>query len=130
MAEEDQRAAREADVAGGDRREAERGEGSHDSRHEQMDSCICSEGIRFLEAVQSPPGPVARRGSQRHWRGPIRFQSDRRGMIANVPVESFPPEVRHRLGWYVYRLIDPRNGETFQARVSPQLGSARSIPRT
>src|SRR6266568_4114737 len=54
MAEEDQRAAREADVAGGDRREAERGEGSNDSRHEQMDSCICSEGIRFLEAAQSP----------------------------------------------------------------------------
>jgi len=25
-------------------------EGSNDSRHEQMDSCICSEGIRFLEA--------------------------------------------------------------------------------
>src|SRR6266566_8974702 len=54
MAEEDQRAAWEADVAGGDRREAERGEGSNDSRHEQMDSCICSEGIRFLEAAQSP----------------------------------------------------------------------------
>ena len=43
-------AAREADVAGGDRREAEPGERSNDSRHEQMDSCICSEGIRFLEA--------------------------------------------------------------------------------
>ena len=42
-------AAREADVAGGDRRGAERGEGSNDSRHQQMDSCICSEGIRFLE---------------------------------------------------------------------------------
>src|SRR6266545_2565788 len=50
MAEEDQRAAREADAAGGDRREAERGEGSNDSRHEQMDRCICSEGVRFLEA--------------------------------------------------------------------------------
>src|SRR6266545_1877003 len=50
MAEEDQRDAREADVAGGDRREAERGEGSNDSRHKQMDSCVCSEGIRFLEA--------------------------------------------------------------------------------
>ena len=34
-------------------------------------------------------------------------------MIANVPIESFPPEVRRKLGWYVYRLIDPRNGETF-----------------
>ena len=43
-------------------------------------------------------------------------------MIANVPIESLPPEVRHRLGWYVDRLIDPRNSETFQARVSPQLG--------
>jgi hypothetical protein len=28
-------------------------------------------------------------------------------------VESFPPEVSARLGTYVYRLIDPRNGETF-----------------
>jgi uncharacterized protein len=26
---------------------------------------------------------------------------------------SFPPEVSRRLGTYVYRLIDPRNGETF-----------------
>ena len=36
--------------AGEDRRDAERGERSNDSRHEQMDSRICSEGIRFLEA--------------------------------------------------------------------------------
>lgn len=28
-------------------------------------------------------------------------------------IESFPPEVSHRLKTYVYRLIDPRNGETF-----------------
>ena len=28
-------------------------------------------------------------------------------------VESFPPEVAHKLKTYVYRLIDPRNGETF-----------------
>ena len=27
--------------------------------------------------------------------------------------ESFPPEVRKKLKTYVYRLIDPRNGETF-----------------
>ncbi len=27
--------------------------------------------------------------------------------------ESFPPEVESELGWYVYRLVDPRNGETF-----------------
>src|SRR6266508_4386731 len=86
MAEEDQRAAREAVVAGGDRREAERGEDSHDSRHEQMDIWICSEGIRFLEAVQSPPGPVARRGSQRHWRGPIRFASGSSALRANGPL--------------------------------------------
>jgi hypothetical protein len=51
MADEDQRATREADVTGADRREAERGEGPNDSRHEQVDSCICSEGIRFVEAV-------------------------------------------------------------------------------
>jgi hypothetical protein len=28
-------------------------------------------------------------------------------------MEFFPQEVADRLGWYVYRLIDPRNGETF-----------------
>jgi len=28
-------------------------------------------------------------------------------------IESFPPEVADRLKTYVYRLIDPRNGETF-----------------
>src|SRR4051812_8041997 len=27
--------------------------------------------------------------------------------------ESFPPEVQQELKTYVYRLIDPRNGETF-----------------
>ena len=27
--------------------------------------------------------------------------------------EKFPPGVAERLKWYVYRLIDPRNGETF-----------------
>ena len=29
--------------------------------------------------------------------------------------ETFPPGVAERLKWYVYRLIDPRNGETFYA---------------
>ncbi len=29
------------------------------------------------------------------------------------PVDAFPPEVIEKLGFYVYRLIDPRNGETF-----------------
>jgi uncharacterized protein len=28
-------------------------------------------------------------------------------------VDKFPVEVAQRLKWYVYRLIDPRNGETF-----------------
>ena len=27
--------------------------------------------------------------------------------------DKFPPGVEKRLNWYVYRLIDPRNGETF-----------------
>lgn len=27
--------------------------------------------------------------------------------------DRFPPGVAEKLGWYVYRLIDPRNGETF-----------------
>src|SRR5689334_1328527 len=28
-------------------------------------------------------------------------------------LDSFPPEVAQKLRTYVYRLIDPRNGETF-----------------
>ena len=28
-------------------------------------------------------------------------------------IDSFPPEVARELKTYVYRLIDPRNGETF-----------------
>lgn len=28
-------------------------------------------------------------------------------------VNEFPPEVAEKLGYYVYRLIDPRNGQTF-----------------
>jgi hypothetical protein len=62
---EDQRDAREADVAGEDRREAEREEGSNDSRHEQMDSRICSEGIRFLEAPPARRSAGRARGSER-----------------------------------------------------------------
>ena len=27
--------------------------------------------------------------------------------------DHFPPAIAKQLGWYVYRLIDPRNGETF-----------------
>ena len=27
--------------------------------------------------------------------------------------DEFPPEVREQIGYYVYRLIDPRNGNTF-----------------
>ena len=30
-----------------------------------------------------------------------------------MPRDSFPPGVAEQLEWYVYRLIDPRNGETF-----------------
>ena len=30
-----------------------------------------------------------------------------------MPIDSFPPGVAEQLKWYVYRLIDPRNGETF-----------------
>jgi len=29
------------------------------------------------------------------------------------PIDSFPPEVIEKLKTYVYRLIDPRNGETY-----------------
>ena len=30
-----------------------------------------------------------------------------------MPRDSFPGEVIKQLNWYVYRLVDPRNGETF-----------------
>jgi hypothetical protein len=33
--------------------------------------------------------------------------------MSRAELESFPPEVALRLKTYVYRLIDPRNGETF-----------------
>ena len=33
--------------------------------------------------------------------------------MSRMELESFPPEVALRLKTYVYRLIDPRNGETF-----------------
>lgn len=33
--------------------------------------------------------------------------------MSDPKVESFPSEVAEKLGYYVYRLIDPRNGETF-----------------
>jgi uncharacterized protein len=28
-------------------------------------------------------------------------------------MDSFPTEIHDKIGWYVYRLIDPRNGQTF-----------------
>jgi len=33
--------------------------------------------------------------------------------MSSQEMESFPPEVVDKLKTYVYRLIDPRNGETF-----------------
>lgn len=33
--------------------------------------------------------------------------------MPDLKIDSFPPEVAEKLGYYVYRLIDPRNGETF-----------------
>src|SRR5215204_2457768 len=62
MADKDQRDAREADVARRDRRRAEPEEGSNDPRHKQMDTRICSEGIRFLEAPSRPPSREVGRG--------------------------------------------------------------------
>jgi hypothetical protein len=60
MAYEDQRDAREADVAGGDRRTSKRAEGSADPRDEPVDGFLRSKGVRFLEAakVAWPPTSV------------------------------------------------------------------------
>lgn len=33
--------------------------------------------------------------------------------MSDPKIDSFPPEVADKLHYYVYRLIDPRNGETF-----------------
>lgn len=33
--------------------------------------------------------------------------------MSDSKIDSFPPEVARKLQYYVYRLIDPRNGETF-----------------
>ena len=33
--------------------------------------------------------------------------------MSDPKIDSFPPEVADKLQYYVYRLIDPRNGETF-----------------
>ena len=33
--------------------------------------------------------------------------------MENSDIESFPPHISHKIKTYVYRLIDPRNGETF-----------------
>jgi hypothetical protein len=78
MAGEDQRDAREADVAGGDRRTSKRAEGSADPRHEPVDGFLRSKGIRFLEAAKvawpptsvgqaarAPAHPLARGGRDR-----------------------------------------------------------------
>lgn len=40
--------------------------------------------------------------------------------------DSFPAGVAEQLKWYVYRLIDPRNGETFY--VGKGRGNRISIP--
>lgn len=34
-------------------------------------------------------------------------------MINNFKIQEFPPEIFKELNFYVYRLIDPRNGDTF-----------------
>ena len=98
VAGEDQRDARKTDVAGGDRRGAEREEGSNDSRHEQMDSCICSEGIRFLEALHekdlSLGGKHERRDKQvtpsASWRSSTRQRLLRPSEIQRHNDRTFP----------------------------------------
>ena len=118
MADEDQRDAREADVAGGDRREAERGEGSNDPRHEQMDSCICSEGIRFLEAPFARPSRPAARTLSPPGAGCLKTAPPRSRMASRDTAPALPPDagrpVQRR--WRGHRLtvvnapVMPRGG--------------------
>src|SRR4051794_28322027 len=65
MAYEDQRAAHEADVAGGDRRTAKQAEGAADPRYEPVDGFLCSKGIRFLEETR-PVGKAAAATARDH----------------------------------------------------------------
>jgi hypothetical protein len=49
-----------------------------------------------------------------------------------VSAESFSSEVSRKLGWYVYRLIDPRTGETFyvgKSRLTPHVFPRRNAKR-
>src|SRR5438034_490382 len=50
----------------------------------EMPQCYCFRGRRYFDP----------RSARSDWDP----QADHRRMIANVPIESFPPEVRHRLG--------------------------------
>lgn len=43
--------------------------------------------------------------------------------------ESFPEEVARQLKTYVYRLIDPRNGETFYVGKGWAIAQAAAIPQ-
>jgi hypothetical protein len=53
-----------------------------------------------------------------------------------MPRDKFPPGVIAELNWYVYRLIDPRNGETFYVgkgqgdRIFQHVKAALSVLRT
>jgi uncharacterized protein len=46
--------------------------------------------------------------------------------MSQPEIESFPTEVAQKLKTYVYRLIDPRNGETFY--VGKGQGDSRIFP--
>src|ERR1039458_8887193 len=91
MAEKDQRDAREADVARRDRRRAEPEEGSNNSRHEQMDSCIGTEGIRFLEA------PWSATPRQKFGYRPCHMPSPGRAPERPGPHRALRLMVKHRL---------------------------------
>ena len=52
-------------------------------------------------------------GSRKSYFDPRKSQRRLLDLSENLMLTSFPPEISDRLKTYVYRLIDPRNGETF-----------------
>ena len=68
-----------------------------------------------LDALRAEGVQTSRAGVPRaHLSVVFHREGDRRiGDDPFMQIESFSAEVSGKLGWYVYRLIDPRNGETF-----------------
>lgn len=67
------------------------------------------------------PTGFARASLENHQRGLLfvphedsrKLGERKTNIMAKTPAQTFPPGVAEELGHYVYRLVDPRNGQTF-----------------